>query len=307
MPHVDGRRPAKSATAAAASATSAPPGTIREINAPLVCRTHVTSRHVSVEQMRRRGSGPVRWRYRQDRHALFCFERGVRSCAGALDGSTVRQAFTGGATLAFVAAGALVEAVFDVPAECSYLVASFDAAPFLSGDEELARLGVPASQVGFADPSLALAVGQLRRELAKADALTSLMVESWAAQAWGLLHRRHAPGADDAARLGPAALGRVLRRMRERLADDVPLAELAGLAGLGPRQFCRRFQAATGSTPARALDTMRLDLASSLLATTRRPVTEIALECGFSQPQHLATAFKRRFGTTPTGFRAVMS
>jgi len=48
-----------------------PPGIIREIDAPLVCRTDVRSRHVSVERMRRRGDGPVRWRYRQDRHALF--------------------------------------------------------------------------------------------------------------------------------------------------------------------------------------------------------------------------------------------
>lgn len=283
------------------------PGTIREIDAPLVCRTDLRSRHVSVERMRRRGGGPVRWRYRQDRHALFCFERGVRSCAGALDGNTVRRTFGGDATLAFVAAGALVEAVFEVPAECSYFVASFDVAPFMSDDEELARLGVPVFQIGFSDPSLALAVGQLRRELAKTDALSSLMVESWAAQAWGLLHRRQAPGAHDASRLGPAVLNRVLRRMRERLAGDVSLAELAGLAGLGPRQFCRRFQATTGSTPARTLDTMRLDLASNLLATTHRPVTEIALDCGFSQPQHLATAFKRRFGTTPTEFRGAMS
>jgi AraC family transcriptional regulator len=284
-----------------------PPGIIREIDAPLVCRTDVRSRHVSVERMRRRGDGPVRWRYRQDRHALFCFERGVRSCAGALDGRTVRQTFAGDATLAFVAAGALVEAVFDVPAECSYLVAFFDAAPFTSDDEELARLGVPRSQIGFSDPSLALAVGQLRRELARADSLSSLVVEGWAAQAWGLLHRRQAGDAKSAGRLGPAILSQMLRHMRERLADDVSLAELAGLAGLSPRQFCRRFQAATGSTPARTLDTMRLDLASDLLAKTRRSVTEIALDCGFSQPQHLATAFKRRFGTTPTEFRAAMS
>ena len=291
----------------AALAAAIVPGTVREIDAPLVCRRDVRSKHVSVERMRRRGGGPVKWRYRQDRHTVFCFERGVRSCAGALDGNAVQQTFSGDKTLAFVAAGALVEAVFDVPAECSYIVASFDAAPFMSDDEELARLGVPASQVGFSDPSLALAVGQLRRELARTDSLSSLMVESWAAQAWALLHRRQAPGAREAHRLGPAVLTRVLRHMRERLAEEVSLAELAGLSGLSPRQFCRRFQASTGSTPARTLDTMRLDLASNLLATTRRPVTEIALDCGFSQPQHLATAFKRRFGTTPTEFRAAMS
>ncbi len=219
----------------------------------------------------------------------------------------MQRAFTRDTTLAFIAAGSLVEAVFDVSEECTYLVASFDAVPFVADDKELTRLGAPASQIGFASSGLSLALGQLRRELTRTDPLSSLMIEGWAAQAWGLLHRQQAPGTRAVVRLGQADLDKVLRRMRERLADDVSLAELAALSGLSSRQFCRRFLAATGSTPARAMDTMRLDLASNLLATTHRPVTEIALDYGFSQPQHLATAFKRRFAVTPTEFRTAMS
>jgi len=288
-----------------ARATS--PMTFREVGAPLVRRTDIRSRHVGVEWMQRRGGGPVTWRYRQDRHALFYFEHGIRSCSGTVDGSMVRGSLGGAAKLAFVAAGATVEAVFDVPAQCSYLVASFDAAPFLLADEELSRLGIPASQVGFADPGLAVAVAHLRRELVHADAVSRLMVESWAAQAWGLLHRRRTAPASQGGGFSAAMLRRVIGRMRERIADDISMAELASLVGLSPRQFCRRFRASTGSTPARALDTMRLDLAATFLATTHRPVTEIALDCGFSQPQHLATAFKRRYGTTPSAFRATLS
>ncbi len=277
------------------------PGTFREVGAPLVRRTDVSSRHVSVEWMKRRGSGPVTWHYRQDRHAVFWFEHGIRSCTGAVNGSKVRQSLAGSTRLGFVAAGATGDAVFDVPADCSYLVASFDPAPMLLDDEECSRLGTPASQVGFADPGLAHAVARLRHEVVHTDAVSRLMVESWAAQAWALLHRRAV--ATDGGGFSPAALKKVLDRMREQIADDVSLAELAGLVGLSPRHFCRRFRASTGSTPGRAMDRMRLDLAAALLTTTRRSVTEIALDCGFSQPQHLATAFKRRHGTTPSGFR----
>lgn len=277
------------------------PGTFREVGAPLVRRMDVSSRHVSVEWMKRRGGGPVTWRYRQDRHAVFWFERGIRSCIGAVDGSGVRQSLAGGTRLAFVAAGATVDVVFDVPADCSYLVASFDPAIMLLDDEEFLRLGVPASQVGFADPGLSLAVARLRQELVHTDAVSRLMVESWAAHAWGLLHRRATT--TGGLGFGSAVLKSVLDRMRERVAEDVSLTELAGLVSLSPRQFCRRFRAATGSTPSRAMDKMRLDLAATLLITTRRSITEIALDCGFSQPQHLATAFKRRHGTTPSGFR----
>jgi len=277
------------------------PGTFREVGAPLVRRTNVSSPHVSVEWMTRRGGGPVTWHYRQDRHAVFWFEHGIRSCTGAVNGSKVRQSLAGGTRLGFVAAGATVDAVFDVPADCSYLVASFNPVPMLLDDEECSRLGTPASQVGFADPGLTHAVGRLRQELVHTDAVSRLMVESWAAQAWALLHRRAT--AADGGGFSPAALKKVLDRMRDRIADDVSLADLADLVGLGPRQFCRRFRGSTGSTPGRVMDGMRLDLAAALLTTTRRSVTEIALDCGFSQPQHLATAFKRRYGTTPGGFR----
>jgi len=278
----------------------------REIGAPLVCRRDFKSKHVSVEWLRRRGDGPVPWRYRQDRHAVFYFEHGVRFCSGAVDGEAVRRPLSGPAKLAFVAAGTVAEATFDVPAQCSYLVASFDAAPLLQDDEEFSRLGVPPSQVGFADARLSLATAHLGQELTHTDAVSRLMIESWAAQAWGLLHRRQATPPSDGRRLGATALRRVIGRMNERIAVDVSVAELAGLVGLSSRQFCRRFRASTGSTPAKTFDTMRLDLASTLLATTRRSVTEIALDCGFSQPQHLATAFKRQFGTTPSAFRAAV-
>jgi len=282
------------------------PGPFREVGAPLVRRTDVSSRHVSVEWMTRQGGGPVTWHYRQDRHAVFWFEHGIRSCTGAVNGSKVRQSLAGGARLGFVAAGATVDAVFDVPADCSYLVASFDPAPMLLDDEECSQLGTPASQVGFADSGLTHAVARLRQELVHTDAVSRLMVESWAAQAWALLHRRAAAtggGGCSPGALKPAALRKVLDRMRDGIADDVSLAELAGLVGLSPRQFCRRFRASTGSTPSRAMDRMRLDLAAALLTTTRRSVTGIALDCGFSQPQHLATAFKRRYGMTPGEFR----
>lgn len=277
--------------------------TIREVGAPLLHRTCLQSRNISVEWLQRFGSGPVAWRFRQDRHALFLFERGVTSCRGTVDGCRIGAPLYGAARLAFVPAGAAVEATFDVPARCSYFVAFFDASPLLDWDEEMAGLGVPGPQIGFAQPRLALAVTQLRQEMTHQDGVSRLMAEGFAAQAWALLHRRLAVASNGPRALRPAVLRTVLNHMRERIADDVSVTELAALAGLGARQFCRRFHAATGATPARARDSMRLDLATTLLTTTRRSVTDVALDCGFSQPQHLATAIKRRCGLTPSELR----
>ena len=278
----------------------------REVGAPLVARKDISTKDVSIEWMQRLGSGQVQWRYRQDRHAIFCFEAGVQSCRCLVDGRPARAALDGASNLAFVAAGSTVDAVFDVPAKCSYLVASFDC-DFPSGvDDSLTAFGVPGSEMGFADPKLTLIAAQLRRELAQQDAVSRLMVESWAAQAWGLLLRRTCVTPETTRGLGKAEIARVLRTMRERIAHDLSVADLAGLVGLSSRQFCRRFHASTGMTPGRMMDGVRLDAASALLTTTDRKITEIALDCGFSQPQHLATALKRRYGITPSAFRAAV-
>ncbi len=276
---------------------------VREVGAPLLRRTCLQSPHGSVEWLQRRGDGPVAWRFRQDRHALFLFGRGVASCRGTVDGGQVGAPLRGAARLAFIPAGAAVEAVFEVPARCSYLVALFDAPPLPVGGDDLAGLGVPEPRIGFAHPRLALAAMHLRHELAQQDGVSRLMVEGFAAQAWALLNRCRAVAPDRACPLRQAVLQHVLGHMRAHLAREVPVAELAALAGLGVRQFCRRFRASTGATPARARDDMRMSLAVALLTTTRRPVTDIALDCGFSQPQHLATAVKRRCGMTPSDLR----
>ena len=276
----------------------------REVGAPLLSRRDVSTKDVRVEWMQRLGSGQVKWHYRQDRHAVFCFGAGVQSCRGLVDGRPARAAFDGSSNLAFVAAGSTVDAVFEVPAKCSYMVASF-ACDFPAGiDDSLTALGVPESQMGFADPKLTLIAAQLRRELAQQDAVSRLMVESWAAQAWGLLLRRTVAMPGSARGLGKVELARILRTMRDRIARDLSVADLAGSVGLSPRQFYRRFLASTGTTPGRMMERMRLDAASALLTTTDRKITEIALDCGFSQPQHLATALKRRYGITPSAFRA---
>ena len=282
--------------------------TYREIGAPIVRSGVIQSRHVQAEWLHRQGGGPVTWRSRQERHAFYYFEHGVLSCRGSLDGRSLTCPLTGQTKLAFVAAGTAVDATVEVPGACRYLVAFVDGSALCEADEALARLDVRESQVGFTEPRLALAMAQLRREIEHQDAVSRLMAESWAMQVWALLHRRQlACRTDDDRALPRSELQRVLDRMRDRLADDVSAVELGMLVGLGPRQFCRRFRASTGRAPGRALSAMRLERAASLLRATRLSVTEIAMECGYAQPQHLATAFRRSFGFSPTDYRAAFT
>jgi transcriptional regulator GlxA family with amidase domain len=81
---------------------------------------------------------------------------------------------------------------------------------------------------------------------------------------------------------------------------DVPA--LAARAGLTERTFHRRFQAATGLTPARFVETARLDAARMLLSRGQT-LKAVAARVGLFPTARLTEAFTRRFGIAPGLFR----
>jgi AraC family transcriptional regulator len=95
---------------------------------------------------------------------------------------------------------------------------------------------------------------------------------------------------------------KVVGFMRERLAEPLTLADLAGAANLSNYHFLRVFKSATGQTPRRYLTQLRIDEAKRLLRRAGS-VAEVARACGFSSPGHLSTAFLRETGTRPSAYR----
>lgn len=81
---------------------------------------------------------------------------------------------------------------------------------------------------------------------------------------------------------------------------DVP--SLAERAGLSERSFHRKFVAATGETPARFVETVRLDTAR-LLLSRGLPLKSVAAQMGLTPVARLSEAFGRRFGMAPGLFR----
>src|SRR5690606_33606330 len=76
---------------------------------------------------------------------------------------------------------------------------------------------------------------------------------------------------------------------------DIP--GLAARCGLSERSFYRKFLAATGETPARFIETIRLDVARTLLSQGLS-LKAIAAQVGLSPAPRLTEAFERRFGIT---------
>jgi AraC-like DNA-binding protein len=82
-----------------------------------------------------------------------------------------------------------------------------------------------------------------------------------------------------------------------------PWPALARTLGTSTRTLQRRFVAALGCTPSIALYQLRLERARDLLRDPAKPISDIALACGFATQAHFATAFRVAFGMSPTRVR----
>jgi AraC family transcriptional regulator len=107
--------------------------------------------------------------------------------------------------------------------------------------------------------------------------------------------------------LAPWQLRRAVEYLAARLDADVRLADVAAEVGLSPFHFARAFRVSMGEPPHRHHLRLRIENARRLLATTSRPVIDIALECGFSAPQAFARAFRRLTGSSPSEYRQASS
>ncbi len=108
-----------------------------------------------------------------------------------------------------------------------------------------------------------------------------------------------------AAGLSQRQLAEVRALMEQRLADPLPLADLAAVTGLSVSQFARRFKTATGEAPHQFLLGLRVEQACRLLRTGHAPIAEVAVTCGFSHQEHLTRVIRTRLDTTPAAIRRV--
>ena len=103
--------------------------------------------------------------------------------------------------------------------------------------------------------------------------------------------------------LPAAARTRVLGYIEERLDTPVSLAELAELARMSVRHFCRAFRASMGCSPHQYLLRQRVERAKSLIATRDMALCDVAQAAGFTDQSQLTRTFRKQMGITPAGYR----
>jgi len=90
--------------------------------------------------------------------------------------------------------------------------------------------------------------------------------------------------------------------IRENLAGRLDVQRLASRVSMSERTFLRHFTRSTGMTPARFVETLRLDQTRIYLAAGMS-LKEIAPKVGYTSTTRLSRAFDRRFGMTSLLFR----
>jgi transcriptional regulator GlxA family with amidase domain len=97
--------------------------------------------------------------------------------------------------------------------------------------------------------------------------------------------------------------GPLLTWAREHLDERLTVEDLADRAGMSARHFTRAFIAETGSTPSKAIERLRIEVARQRVQSSSEAIERVAETTGFRDPERMRRAFIRAFGQPPQSLR----
>lgn len=90
----------------------------------------------------------------------------------------------------------------------------------------------------------------------------------------------------------------------EQRMDSLPtLDAIARYVGLGRRQLTRAFQQSLGLSPMEFQRSLRVEYGAWLLVNSHSSITQIAMDCGFSDGAHFSREFRARFNMCPRQYQ----
>jgi len=97
--------------------------------------------------------------------------------------------------------------------------------------------------------------------------------------------------------------GPLLAWARENLDAPLTVEDLAEQAGMSSRHFTRAFMAETGTTPSKAVERLRIEVARQRVQSSSEAIERVAETTGFRDPERMRRAFIRAFGQPPQSLR----
>ncbi len=103
--------------------------------------------------------------------------------------------------------------------------------------------------------------------------------------------------------MGNGRFAQLLDYIRSNLGKPLMVNDLADQVGMSPRNFARVFTAEVGTTPARAVERLRVEAASATLESGSYSVQTVARQYGFSDAERMRRAFIRLKGVSPSAMK----
>ncbi len=94
-----------------------------------------------------------------------------------------------------------------------------------------------------------------------------------------------------------------LRFIRQHATEQIDVTRVAREVALSRSVLERRMKALIGRSPGEEINRIRFAAVEKLLTQTDLTLDAIAARCGFTHPQYMAGAFRKRTGMTPGEFR----
>ena len=119
-------------------------------------------------------------------------------------------------------------------------------------------------------------------------------------------------GGDEPAEVEPSEddllMKRVVAYMEENLKNsDLTIDDIAQAVAVSRTSLHRKMKQMMGTSPMEFLREARIRKAAKMLTATEKNVSEIAYQCGFSDPKYFSKCFKNVYGQTPTDYKVHLS
>ena len=141
---------------------------------------------------------------------------------------------------------------------------------------------------------------RLYREYRRPDGASPLAMEGLALEILAEASRQEYLGPT---RTTPGWLIRARELVHDRFAENLSLGEIAAIAGVHPGHLARAFRREYGCTLGDYVRRLRVEFACRQLASSDRPLVEIALAAGFTDQSHFTKTFRFQMQTTPAEYR----
>jgi AraC-like DNA-binding protein len=99
----------------------------------------------------------------------------------------------------------------------------------------------------------------------------------------------------------------MLHYIQENLTEKIIVDTLCRKAYLSRNAFFKLFKEQFGVTPLEYINNERIKLAKQLLANQRQSVTQVSLQCGFSDVNYFVRLFRKTEGITPGAYQQCMN